>query len=142
MKFQGSKKNLLISQEDKLYPTQVRTELEKVTELTVRGDQSLERSNDKMNREIKRLHKQARMLMKHAETVEIEAMILVKIHKIEFRFKPVVNKDYYLYEKDGLCMMSLIDPGEWNGEPPFGLCLARVKQLSDFTWEISELLNL
>ena len=43
-----------------------------------------------------------------------------------------------LYESEGKCMLSLISPNEWNGQPPFGHCLAKVVQLGDLTWEISE----
>jgi len=49
-----------------------------------------------------------------------------------------VNQAYYLYESNGKCMLSLISPNEWNGQPPFGNCLAEVVQLGDLTWEISE----
>ena len=136
-----SKKNPLIPQDDRLYPTQVRTEAERVTELTVRGDQSLERSNDRANSEIQRLRVQARMLMEQAENVETEARIQAKIRNVKFRFDPVVNQEYFLYEKNGQYMMSLIGPDEWKGEAPFGVCLARVKQLSDLTWEIKERSN-
>ena len=37
--------------------------------------------------------------------------------------------------------MSLIEPDKWKGEAPFVMCVARVKQLSDLTWEIMERLN-
>ena len=136
-----SKKNPLIPQDDRLYPTQVRTKVEQVTDLTVRGDQSLERSNDKANSEIQWLRQQARMLMEQAENVETEARIQAKIRDVEFRFNPVVNQEYFIYEKNGQSMMSLIGPDEWKGEAPFGTCVARVKQLSDLTWEIMERLN-
>ena len=39
-------KSPLIQQGETLYPTQVRTEKDRVTDLTVSQDQSLERSND------------------------------------------------------------------------------------------------
>jgi len=136
-----SKMNPLIPLDNRLYPTQVHTETERVTELTVRGDQSLERSNDKANREIQRLREQAQILMEQAENVEIEARIQAKIRGAEFRFDPVVNQEYFLYEKEGQCIMSLIGPDEWKGEAPFGMCVAHVKQLSDLTWEIMERLN-
>ena len=73
-----SKKNLLIPQDDRLYPTQVRTETERVTELSVRGDQSLERSNDKANSEIQRLSEQAPVLMEQAENVGTGSRIQTK----------------------------------------------------------------
>ena len=118
-------KSPLIQQGETLYPTQVRTEKDRVTDLTVSQDQSLERSNDTANREIERLREQAKMLMEQADC----------------GFRPVVNQPYFLYENEGKCMLSLISPNEWNGQPPFGHCLAKVVQLGDLTWEISERLT-
>ena len=132
------KKSPLIQQGETLYPTQVRTEKDRVTDLTVSQDQSLERSNDTANREIERLREQAKMLMEQADKVEFESQIRAKIRSADCGFRPVVNQDYFLYESDGKCMLSLISPNEWNGQPPFGNCLAEVVQLGDLTWEISE----
>ncbi|MDP6766864.1 MAG: DUF2452 domain-containing protein [SAR324 cluster bacterium] len=132
------KKSPLIQQGETLYPTQVRTEKDRVTDLTVSQDQSLERSNDTANREIERLREQAKMLMEQADKVEFESQIRAKIRSADCGFRPVVNQAYYLYESNGKCMLSLISPNEWNGQPPFGNCLAEVVQLGDLTWEISE----
>ncbi len=132
------KKSPLIQQGETLYPTQVRTEKDRVTDLTVSQDQSLERSNDTANREIERLREQAKMLMEQADKVEFESEIRAKIRSADCGFRPVVNQAYYLYESNGKCMLSLISPNEWNGQPPFGNCLAEVVQLGDLTWEISE----
>ena len=131
-------KSLLIQQGETLYPTQVRTEKDRVTDLTVSQDQSLERSNDTANREIERLREQAKMLMEQADKVEFESQIRAKIRSADCGFRPVVNQPYFLYESEGKCMLSLISPNEWNGQPPFGHCLAKVVQLGDLTWEISE----
>jgi len=132
------KKSPLIQQGETLYPTQVRTEKDRVTDLTVSQDQSLERSNDTANREIERLREQAKMLMEQADKVEFESQIRAKIRSADCGFRPVVNQAYFLYESEGKCMLSLISPNEWNGQPPFGHCLAKVVQLGDLTWEISE----
>ena len=132
------KKSPLIQQGETLYPTQVRTEKDRVTDLTVSQDQSLERSNDTANREIERLREQAKMLMEQADKVEFESQIRAKIRSADCGFRPVVNQPYFLYESEGKCMLSLISPNEWNGQPPFGHCLAKVVQLGDLTWEISE----
>ena len=94
-----SKKKPLIPQDNRLYPTQIRTAAERVTELTVRGDQSLERSNDKANSEIQRLSEQARMLMEQAENVETESRIQAKIRGVNFRFDPFVNQEYFFTKK-------------------------------------------
>ena len=131
-------KSPLIQQGETLYPTQVRTEKDRVTDLTVSQDQSLERSNDTANREIERLREQAKMLMEQADKVEFESQIRAKIRSADCGFRPVVNQPYFLYESEGKCMLSLISPNEWNGQPPFGHCLAKVVQLGDLTWEISE----
>ena len=128
----------MIQQGETLYPTQVRTEKDRVTDLTVSQDQSLERSNDTANREIERLREQAKMLMEQADKVEFESQIRAKIRSADCGFRPVVNQPYFLYESEGKCMLSLISPNEWNGQPPFGHCLAKVVQLGDLTWEISE----
>ena len=131
-------KSPLIQQGETFYPTQVRTEKDRVTDLTVSQDQSLERSNDTANREIERLREQAKMLMEQADKVEFESQIRAKIRSADCGFRPVVNQPYFLYESEGKCMLSLISPNEWNGQPPFGHCLAKVVQLGDLTWEISE----
>ena len=131
-------KSPLIQQGETLYPTRVRTEKDRVTDLTVSQDQSLERSNDTANREIERLREQAKMLMEQADKVEFESQIRAKIRSADCGFRPVVNQPYFLYESEGKCMLSLISPNEWNGQPPFGNCLAKVVQLGDLTWEISE----
>ena len=81
------------------------------------------------------------ILIEQAENVENESQIQAKIRGLEFRFDPVVNQEYFLYEKNGQSMLSLIGPDEWKGEAPFGMCVARVKQLSDLTWEIIEKVN-
>ena len=128
----------LIQQGETLYPTQVRTEKDRVTDLTVSQDQSLERSNDTANREIERLREQAKMLMEQADKVEFESQIRAKIRSADCGFRPVVNQAYFLYESEGKCMLSLISPNEWNGQSPFGNCLAKLVQLGDLTWEISE----
>ena len=134
-------KSPLIQQGEKLYPTQVQTEKDRVTDLTVSQDQSLERSNDTANREIERLREQAKMLMEQADKVEFESQIRAKIRSADCGFRPVVNQPYFLYESEGKCMLSLISPNEWNGQPPFGHCLAKGVQLGDLTWEISERLT-
>ena len=131
-------KSPLTQQGETLYPTQVRTEKDRVTDLTVSQDQSLERSNDTANREIERLREQAKMLMEQADKVEFESQIRAKIRSADCGFRPVVNQPYFLYESEGKCMLSLISPNEWNGQPPFGHCLAKVVQLGDLTWEISQ----
>ena len=128
----------LILQGDRLYPTRISTQKDLVTDLSVIRDHSLERSNERSNRQIQQLREQAQILMEHADAVEFEANIQVKIREAECRFIPVVHKGYFLYEKNGHCFLSLVGPNEWKGQSPYGTCLACVMQLEDLTWEISD----
>ena len=56
-----------------------------------------------------------------------------KISTAEYGFKPIHLKEYYLYEKDDLLVLTLIGPDEWKS--PYGDCIAVVRQLGDSTWE-------
>lgn len=136
-------KNLsaLIHQGEPAFPTRIRSDPEQVTERSLSLDQSLERSNDSVNREVLRLREQARMLMERVEQVESETNIRLRIRDAECGFRPVVNQNYFLYENKGLCKLSLVGPEEWNGKPPYGVCLAKVRQLGDLTWEVVEKMN-
>ncbi len=131
----------LINQEEQAYPTSIRSDPEQVTERSRSLEQSLERSNDSANREVSRLREQARLLIERAEQVEFETNIRLRIREADCGFRPVVEQGYFLYEKKGRCRLSLVGPGEWNGEPPYGVCLAKVRQLGDLTWDVVEKMN-
>lgn len=53
----------------------------------------------------------------------------------DFAFRPVVEKEYYLYRKDGRFRLSLVSPAQWTGElfgQFVGICVLR----HDITWTI------
>ena len=53
----------------------------------------------------------------------------------EFAFKPVVGREYYLYQKDGRFRLSLITPAQWAGEL-FGRFIGRCVLEQDITWTL------
>lgn len=53
----------------------------------------------------------------------------------EFRFKPVVGQQYYLYIKNGFWKLSLIEPDGW-GDIQAGDFLGRCELHADMTWSL------
>ena len=53
------------------------------------------------------------------------------VYNAEFRFKPVMGKVYFLYQKDdGKLFLSLIEPNEW-----YKIFIGAFKLISDNRWE-------
>ena len=53
------------------------------------------------------------------------------VYNAEFRFKPVIGKVYFLYQKDdGKLFLSLIEPNEWDK-----IFIGAFKLISDNRWE-------
>ena len=53
------------------------------------------------------------------------------VYNAEFRFKPVMGKVYFLYQKDdGKLFLSLIEPNEWDK-----IFIGAFKLISDNRWE-------
>ena len=56
------------------------------------------------------------------------------VYNAEFRFKPVMGKIYFLYQKDdGKLFLSLIEPDEWDK-----IFIGAFKLISDNRWERTE----
>jgi hypothetical protein len=83
-----------------------------------------------------------RLVMQHANQVKDRVEISQEIYTAKINFTPLIGREYYLYErKDGSRLLSLVAPAEWGPNSPFKHCIARVKLLSDHTWEILERLH-
>ena len=56
------------------------------------------------------------------------------VYNAEFKFKPVMGKVYFLYQKDdGKLFLSLIEPDEWDK-----IFIGAFKLISDNRWERTE----
>ena len=87
------------------------------------------------NRQIDSLKKQAALLVKQATEIQNRMKLAQLISTAQYSFKPIMLKEYYLYERSGKYILTLIAPEEWDGKIPYGECVARVRQLGDSTWE-------
>ena len=87
------------------------------------------------NRQIDSLKKQAALLVEQATEIRNRMELAQLISTAEYSFTPIMLKEYYLYERSGKYILTLIAPEEWDGKIPYGECVARVRQLGDSTWE-------
>jgi len=87
------------------------------------------------NRQIDSLKKQAALLVEQATEIQNRMELAQLISTAQYSFKPIMLKEYYLYERSGKYILTLIAPEEWDGKIPYGECVARVRQLGDSTWE-------
>jgi len=87
------------------------------------------------NRQIDSLKKQAALLVEQATEIQNRMKLAQLISTAQYSFKPIMLKEYYLYERSGKYILTLIAPEEWDGKIPYGECVARVRQLGDSTWE-------
>jgi len=71
--------------------------------------------------------------------IALRKEISERIYNADFRFNPIINHIYYLYENTkGIQILSMIEPNEW-GRVRTGenyTYLVTIKLLADYTWEI------
>jgi hypothetical protein len=87
------------------------------------------------NRQIESLQEQANVLVKQAQEIQDRVKLAHLVSRAQYSFKPIMLKEYYLYELSGKYTLTLIAPEEWSGGIPYGECVAVVRQLGDSTWE-------
>lgn len=94
---------------------------------------------DQTQREITQLYEQMQVLVRQAEEIKSRVEVSEKIYCSTINFEPVINHIYYLYEReDGTNILSMISPTEWGDNMPYKKYLARIKLLSDHTWDVLE----
>ena len=72
--------------------------------------------------------KQANELLENEHTTQL-------VHQAEIMFKPILNRIYYLYERNNRgTFLSLISPDEWSEMK--GNFIQAVKMKSDNAWEL------
>ncbi len=87
---------------------------------------------------MQQIYDQMKVLADQASKLKRRAEISFEIYESEMRFKPDIGHTYYLYQKAGKKVLSLVGPKEWGGSMPFESFVAQVKLLADHTWEIVE----
>lgn len=100
---------------------------------------ALSAMREQTSRQMKQLYRQAQMLADQAREIQKRAELSERIYTSQMSFEPLIGHVYYLYErKEGSDLLSMVGPDEWGRSQPFKHFLAKVKLLSDHTWEILE----
>lgn len=88
------------------------------------------------NSQLNQLREQVETLVRQANIIHERVSISEKIYLAEMSFKPLIGRQYHLYERsNGKYVLSMVAPEEWGNKPPFEF-LATASLLSDHTWEI------
>lgn len=84
------------------------------------------------------IYEQMQLLALQASKLKRRAEISFEIYEANMGFKPLIGKTYYLYQKDGKKILSIVSPTEWGKKIPFEKFVATVKLLADHTWDVLE----
>lgn len=97
---------------------------------------AVESMENQARQQIELLKQQAALLMLQAKQIEERLQVSYMIYQSEFKFQPVVGKEYFLYEDKDRKVLSPVSPFEWGSKMPYERLLYHVKLLGDQTWEI------
>jgi len=93
--------------------------------------------------QLNQLHAQMQLLAEQAKKINKRKEISEQIYQASFRFEPIINHVYYLYEEeDGSPLLSIIGPNQWGRSRKNKYTyLATIKLLGDHTWEVLDSSN-
>ncbi len=92
------------------------------------------------DQQLTQLYEQMQLLAEQAKKINKRKEISERIYNASFRFDPIINHVYYLYEDDqGKEILSIIAPNEWGRTRKNNYAyIAQIKLLADHTWEIMD----
>ena len=100
---------------------------------------ALSAMREQTSRQMNQLYRQAQLLAEQAREIQKRAELSERIYTSKMSFEPLIGHVYFLYERgDGTDLLSMVGPEEWGRSKPFKTFLAKVKLLSDHTWEVLE----
>ena len=91
------------------------------------------------DQQLSQIYEQMQLLADQAKKINNRKEISERIYQAEFRFEPIINHVYYLYQtEDETQILSIIAPDQWGRSKFKSLYTyqATVKLLADHTWEI------
>jgi hypothetical protein len=87
--------------------------------------------------QLQQLYDQMQVLVSQAKDIKSRVLVSEEIYESEINFEPIIGKIYFLYErKNKNGVLSMISPEEWGDKLPYHTYVAKVKLLSDHTWEV------
>ena len=98
---------------------------------------------EQTDHQLKLLYEQMQTIVRQANEIKKRVKISERIYLAQMNFDPIISQTYYLYQrKDDTDVLSMISPDEWGKKIPFKSYLAKVKLLSDHTWDVLDSNNL
>lgn len=108
------------------------------TEQGVIKGQSMQAMKEQTEMHMGQIYDQMQLLAEQANKLKRRAEISFEIYDANMGFKPLIGQTYYLYQKKGQKLLSIVSPKEWGEGMPFEKFLAEVRLLADHTWDIIE----
>ena len=92
------------------------------------------------DQQLGQIYEQMNLLADQAKKINQRKEISERIYQAKFRFEPIINHIYHLYQdEDTTQVLSIIGPNEWGkSRKNVYEWIASVKLLADHTWEILE----
>ncbi len=83
---------------------------------------------------------QMKLLADQAKTIQNRKRISERVYQADMRFEPLIGHKYYLYQKNGKDLVSLVAPGEWGRKAGKEIVyLASMQLLADHTWDVLDI---
>lgn len=99
---------------------------------------ALKAMHEQTGMQMGKLYEQMQLLAHQAKEIQDRVLVSERIYQAKIGFEPIVSHTYYLYQKGGRDVLSMVAPEEWGGSLPFDGLVASVKLLGDHTWDILE----
>ena len=98
---------------------------------------SLDAMYDQTDMQLDQIREQVNLLVQQAEAIRRRVDISEKIYLAEMNIKPLIGKNYHLYQrkKTDKWVLSMVGPTEWGRSCPYQF-IASVRLLADHTWEV------
>lgn len=93
---------------------------------------------EQTRRELDMLEEQAKVILAQATAIKRRKELSERIYNATIRFEPLIGRTYFLYDKDGGDILSLIAPHEWGRSKGYNNYIAKLRLLHDHTWEVLE----
>ncbi|WP_066757691.1 DUF2452 domain-containing protein [Crocinitomix algicola] len=90
------------------------------------------------DQQLSQLYEQMQLLAEQAKKIQSRKEISERIYAATYRFEPIINHIYYLYEDQSMQqLLSIIGPSEWGRSKKNEYkYIATVRLLADHTWDI------
>jgi len=83
---------------------------------------------------------QMKLLADQAKKIQDRKRVSERVYQADMRFEPLIGHTYYLYQKLGKNLISLVAPKEWGRSAGKHIeYLATIRLLADHTWDVLDM---